>query len=274
MRLDTTRAAIITIFAVLVFLSWSAIALIPNFHTARALPRPSEIVSVSPYTLATLSLQEVPELLGFVALWTVGIAAMMFPSEVPVVIGYATLTRSKTKGHGGSIVEQPNLPMVSLFVSTYLGVWAVTAVPTFLFVHSVSRLSFADLVSSPTFVGLLLIAAGVYQISSLKTLCLSQCRSPLSFLINSYKPGYRGAVSMGFKHGAYCLGCCWALMLLLPLAGARGLIWMGLLGTVIFVERVTAQGVILATALGVTLLTMGVLILIFPRAALLVPAGL
>lgn len=272
--MDGTRAATIIIFATLVFLSWSAIALIPNFHTARTLMPPSEILSANgPYTFLTYSLQEVPMLVGFVALWTVGMAAVMFPSEVPTVIGYVTLTRTKSRGREGDIIERPNLAMVSLFVFTYLGVWAVTAVPAFLFIHSVFHLSFTDLVSSPAFVGLLLTAAGVYQLSSLKTLCLSQCRSPLSFLINSYKPGYKGAVSMGFKHGIYCLGCCWALMLLLPLAGARGLIWMGLLGLVIFVERISPLGVILAKGIGATLVMMGVLIWIFPEVVQLFRTG-
>jgi predicted metal-binding membrane protein len=105
--------------------------------------------------------------------------------------------------------------------------------------------------------GLTLVGAGVYQLTPLKYLCLSQCRSPMGFLLTSWRDGALGAFRMGVHHGAYCLGCCWSLMVVLFVMGTMNLVWMGILSIVIFVEKITPRGVEVGKATGVALILLG-----------------
>ena len=104
-----------------------------------------------------------------------------------------------------------------------------------------------------------LLAAGLYQLTPLKDVCLRHCRSPLHFLLHGRRPGRFGAVRMGMEHGAYCLGCCWGLMLALFALGVMSLFWMAVVGAVILVEKLAPRGQQLAGRLvAVSLLALGV----------------
>ena len=106
--------------------------------------------------------------------------------------------------------------------------------------------------------------AGLYQWSPWKDVCLRHCRSPLSFLLHTWRDGYAGAFRLGFRHGAYCVGCCWGLMLVLFAVGLMNLGWMVLLSTVIFAEKIVRHGPLLGRLTGAGLVAFGVVTLVTP----------
>ena len=112
----------------------------------------------------------------------------------------------------------------------------------------------------PVIGGGLLILAGLYQLTPLKYLCLSQCRSPLGFLLQHWREGAWGAFRMGVQHGLFCLGCCWSLMTVMFVMGTMNLVWMGILALVIFVEKVVPHGVALGKGVGLVLMGLGLLL--------------
>ena len=109
-----------------------------------------------------------------------------------------------------------------------------------------------------------LIAAGLYQWSPLKNLCLRHCRSPLAIIVHGWRDGYLGALRMGIVHGAYCVGCCWGFMVILFAVGLMNLGWMILLTGLIFAEKVVPRGVLIGKAAGVVLVLLGVGALVAP----------
>ncbi|MBA3629760.1 MAG: DUF2182 domain-containing protein [Actinobacteria bacterium] len=114
----------------------------------------------------------------------------------------------------------------------------------------------------------LVIAAGIYQLTQFKDVCLTQCRSPLGLLMH-YGPslgGLWGPPRVGIRHGLYCLGCCWSLMLVLVLLGMMNLVWMGVVATIIFVEKVMPRGDVLGRVVGVGLICMGAFLAAYPSA--------
>jgi predicted metal-binding membrane protein len=112
-----------------------------------------------------------------------------------------------------------------------------------------------------------LIAAGIFQLSPLKQVCLRHCRSPLGFLLGHWRAGWRGAVSMGWAHALYCLGCCWALMVVLVVAGAMGLPWVLLIASVVAAEKILPRGEWVARTTGVGLALLGVAVVVHPSLA-------
>jgi predicted metal-binding membrane protein len=115
--------------------------------------------------------------------------------------------------------------------------------------------------ASPLFGGTVLVAAGVFQWTPLKQACLTQCRSPLSFLMTEWREGKWGALVMGVKHGWYCVGCCWALMALLFVAGVMNLLWMAAITAFVLAEKLLPKGELLARVSGVVLIAAGILLL-------------
>lgn len=116
----------------------------------------------------------------------------------------------------------------------------------------------------PLIGGGVLVIAGVYQLTPLKYVCLSQCRSPLGFLLQHWQDGTLGAFRMGFHHGAYCLGCCWSLMTVMFVVGTMNLVWMGLLAVVIFLEKIVPHGVALGKGVGIGLIGLGLVFAMYP----------
>lgn len=101
------------------------------------------------------------------------------------------------------------------------------------------------------------IVAGLFQLSPLERVCLRNCRSPLAFRLGRWRPGWRGSLTMGTAHAAYCVGCCWALMVLLVAAGAMGLAWVLLIAALVAVEKLVRHGDRVATAIGIVLVLAG-----------------
>ena len=152
-----------------------------------------------------------------------------------------------------------------IFVAGYLLVWAVAGVLVYLLVQIgsdlASRVAAAERAWwGPLALGTTLLAAGAYQLTPLKRVCLRHCRSPFAFVAQHWRDGRLGALRMGLRHGGYCLGCCWALFAVLVAAGVMSLAWMLLLTLVVFAEKVLPRGQRSATAVGVAFLALGLLV--------------
>jgi predicted metal-binding membrane protein len=156
--------------------------------------------------------------------------------------------------------EPKGVPVVA-FTAVYLLLWAATGVPVYI-VHTLLMA-----VAAPAFsygVAVILLAAGVFQLSPLKQTCLRVCRSPFGFLLGHWRAGQRGSLALGWSHAVYCLGCCWALMLVLVAAGAMGLPWVLLITAVVAAEKLLPGGAWLARAAGAALLALGVAVALRP----------
>jgi predicted metal-binding membrane protein len=112
--------------------------------------------------------------------------------------------------------------------------------------------------NSPILGGTLLIAAGIFQFTPLKNACLTHCRSPLSFLLTDWCEGKIGALIMGLKHGAFCTGCCWILMLLLFVAGVMNLFWIAAIAIYVLLEKILPRGLLFGKIIGAILIASGI----------------
>ena len=176
-------------------------------------------------------------LLLFVMWWLMMLATML-PSAAPMILLFAALTRSQ---HG------PTAPYIGtgLFAAGYLAVWAGFSVLAVALQWQLSRLALLSpaMVTTSTALGAtLLLAAGVWQFTPLKHVCLRHCRAPAEFLTLHWRNGRGGAVRMGILHGIYCLGCCWMLMLLLFFGGIMNIYWIAGLTTLVFLEKLAPFG--------------------------------
>jgi predicted metal-binding membrane protein len=190
-------------------------------------------------------------LLAFL-MWNVMMVGMMIPTASPMILTFAATHRRQR--------QRPFVP-TAFFVSGYVLVWAAYSVAATLGqwgLHSASLLTSVDTVrATPAIGGLLLLVAGAFQWSSLKYNCLTHCRSPLSFLLTEWREGRRGALAMGLKHGAYCVGCCWAIMALMVVAGAMNLLWTAVLAGYMLLEKVIPRGQEVGRVVGVAFLVAG-----------------
>ena len=199
--------------------------------------------------------------LVFVAAWLVMMVAMMLPSAAPMVLLYrATATGSRSRK---SIA-------VALFVSSYLVVWGLFGLLVYgaqQIVAIVAATSPAHTAGWPFAVAGVLALAGLYQFSALKSICLRQCRTPLSFLMTRWRPGLAGGFRLGLVHGAYCVGCCWGLMAVLVAAGAMGLAWVTVVALVVFAEKLLPRAKIAEWAVGGALLVLAAVVALRPEIA-------
>ncbi|WP_456280279.1 DUF2182 domain-containing protein [Cupriavidus sp. JZ107] len=190
------------------------------------------------------------------AMWVVMMIGMMAPAAAPVMLIYAGLQRRR---------QGKRLPAtVVCFGLGYLAVWvgfsaAITLVQWGL--HETMLLSPAMAISSRVAGGAILSLAGLYQLTPWKRACLAHCRSPLGFLMTNWRDGKRGALTMGIRHGAFCLGCCWALMAMLFVTGVMALLWVAALALLVLLEKAGPAGLQVARLSGVVLIAAGVLLI-------------
>ncbi|MBA2448644.1 MAG: DUF2182 domain-containing protein [Chloroflexi bacterium] len=193
---------------------------------------------------------------AYLVAWGLMMAAMMLPSATPMIALYGAVHRqsARTGRRGVS---------TALFALVYLAVWTAFGIP----VYAASVLVDVAAGASPAVAGLLpygvalvLLMAGAYQLSPLKEVCLRVCQSPLGFLLGRWRGGYRGTLEMALRHAAYCVGCCWALMIVLVAAGAMGLHWVLLIAAVVFAEKLLPRGAWMARIVGGVLLGLGLLV--------------
>jgi predicted metal-binding membrane protein len=202
----------------------------------------------------------------FLGVWVVMMAAMMFPSVAPTVALYARMTRKRS----------PLLPLV--FAAGYLLTWAVAGLVAFAVVALVNQVA-GDVLAwdraGRWVAGTTLVVAAVYELTPLKDVCLGKCRSPLGLLLGSWRDGRSGALRMGAKNGAWCVGCCWALMASLFALGVMSLVWMAVVAGVIAVEKTLPWRRVATYGTTALLLAIGLLLFFAPGAipALTVPAA-
>lgn len=194
----------------------------------------------------------------FLGVWTVMMAAMMLPATAPMILVFAS---AQAQHEGRTVVP------TWIFVAGYLLVWMAVGAVVYVLSQVLSDIATlitpSDMVSwKPIALGITLVAAGLYQFTPLKRVCLSHCRSPLAFVAQHWRNGRLGALKMGIWHGTYCLGCCWALFAVLVAAGIMSMAWMLLLTLVVFVEKVFPQGQRISSAIGVAFVGLGVLVVI------------
>lgn len=191
----------------------------------------------------------------FLAVWVVMMGAMMFPSVAPTVALYSRMTRERS----------PLSPL--LFAAGYLVTWGGAGVLAFAAAVAGRQVA-GDVLAwdraGRWVAGATLVLAGVYQVTPLKDACLGKCRSPLGFLLGSWRDGPRGALEMGAKNGAWCVGCCWALMASLFALGIMSISWMAFVSALIAVEKTVPWRRVATYGTAAILLGLGVLLLAAP----------
>src|SRR5947209_13774937 len=189
-----------------------------------------------------------PPLGALILMWWLMMVAMMLPSATPAVLLYARIREQR--GADGAVVQ----PWV--FVLGYLAVWLIFSIVAATVQLVLARATMG--LSDPRVAGAVLISAGLYQLSSLKSACLQQCRSPAEFLSRNWRPGASGAMRLGVLHGTYCVGCCWMLMALLFVGGVMNFAWIAVLALIVGVEKLVPRGEWIGRAAGVALIAWGV----------------
>ena len=188
---------------------------------------------------------------ALVLMWWVMMAAMMLPSAAPAILLYARVRESR----GGQAIAAP-----AVFASGYLVIWLL---------FSVVAAGAQSLLADPAMTiggvaarAAMLIVAGLYQLSPLKSACLRQCRSPAQFLSRHWKPGATGALRLGAAHGAYCVGCCWLLMALLFVGGVMNFAWIAALTALVALEKIARRGALIGRGAGLGLIGWGAALLV------------
>ncbi len=221
-------------------LAWAYLA-----HSASLMPAHAGMAMAMPDTAPW----SIGQAAGLALMWSIMMIAMMLPSVTPVILLFASVSRRRQLQ---GVLAAP----VSVFVLGYLLAWTGYAVVAALgqsFLHSAALLSPAMASESPLLGGGLLLLAGLYQWLPVKGACLSHCRSPLGFFTAEWREGVSGALVMGFRHGSYCVGCCWALMALLFVAGVMNLVWVAVIAGFVLAEKVVPNGRLLGRITGALL---------------------
>jgi predicted metal-binding membrane protein len=175
--------------------------------------------------------------LAVFAMWAVMMAAMMLPSAAPAILLFTGLIRSHA--------PTSTIASTGTFTAGYVLVWtafSVLATIAHWALQQAMLVSPAMRSTSGILGGLLLVAAGVYQLTPMKNACLRHCRSPIQFFARHWRPGATGALRLGLFHGGYCIGCCWALMGLLFVGGVMNLLWVAVMAVFILMEKIAFLG--------------------------------
>jgi predicted metal-binding membrane protein len=202
----------------------------------------------------------------FASLWVVMMAAMMFPSVAPTVALYARMTKKRSL-----------LPGIA-FTAGYLLTWAAGGIAAYALARAGGALDgglFSWGRGGRWIAAATLLVAAAYELTPLKDACLGRCRSPLGTLLASWRGGLRGALPMGARNGAWCVGCCWALMASLFALGVMSLVWMAVVSALIAVEKLLPWERVATFGTAAVLLALGVVLLVAPDAlpALTIPGG-
>lgn len=172
-------------------------------------------------------------LLPLFFMWTVMMVAMMLPSAAPMILTFAAVARKRraaARACAGAAV----------FAAGYVVVWSVFSLAAAVaqwFLHRAALLSPGMASNSAVFGGALVLAAGLFQFTPWKRACLVRCQGPLEFIMSGWREGRAGAFAMGLRHGAYCAGCCWALMALLFVLGVMNVLWIAALTLLVAAEK-------------------------------------
>jgi predicted metal-binding membrane protein len=196
----------------------------------------------------------------YLGVWVTMMAAMMLPSVAPMVLLFDKVSAERARR------GRPVVP-TWLFASTYFGVWTLYGLAAYGLYRGVRSLHLGFLDwdrGGPYAVAALLVLAGAYELTPLKTVCLRHCRSPMHFVLGGWRNGIRGALRMGAEHGAYCVGCCWGLMVVLFGLGVMSIAWMAVVAALIFAQKILPKGDRLTRVFAVTFVAVGVWIAAAP----------
>src|SRR3954467_11380654 len=204
-----------------------------------------------------------PGTLGFfLGVWVVMMAAMMFPSIVPMVVMHVRIQEGR-KARG----QPAPVGATTLFVAGYLITWGAAGLVGYA-VYELGKTVTGDLFAwdnaGPYLAGGIIIAAAIYQLTPLKDTCLRHCRSPFMFLMEHWRPGRTGALRVGLFHGAWCVGCCWALMGALFALGVMSIGWMAFIAALIAAEKLLPWRVATSRGIALLLLMLGLSVAITP----------
>ena len=195
-----------------------------------------------------MAAMEAPPFSALVLMWWVMMAAMMLPSATPAILLYGRVREMRQR--------DPAIADTWVFMLGYLAIWLlvslVAASAQWLLIGT------AMTVSSPVPGAGVLVAAGLYQLSPLKSACVHECRSPAQFISRHWRSGRSGAVRLGLLHGAYCVGCCWLLMALLFVGGVMNLLWIAGLTLLVAIEKLAPRGPLTGRIAGFALIAWGV----------------
>ncbi len=189
-------------------------------------------------------------------MWAVMMVAMMTPAVLPTVLLYAATRRGRPRA----------ALQVAAFTGGYLGVWTAWSVAATAMQWLLHQLAILDPMMANTsraFAAVSLLLAGAWQWSPLKERCLAHCRSPLAFLLARWREGVAGALGMGLRHGAYCVGCCWVLMALLFALGTMEMRWIVALTVLVLLEKLAPAGQWIARASGAGFIAWGGWLVLF-----------
>jgi predicted metal-binding membrane protein len=209
---------------------------------------------VSSTSLTSISIFEI--------VWIIGMAAMMFPAMIPIVLFYNKFATKQESNP--SVAKSIGTP---LFLGGYLVVYAVLGIVAYLAIYEAISLStnFSSDLLVVIASSAILIVTGIYQFTPLKLRCLKNCVSPIGFFAVHYKSGLLGSLRMGLTHGYYCVGCCWAYMLVMLAVGAMSIPVMAVLAGIIALEKVLARGAVWFNRLvGFGFILVGVIVALFP----------
>lgn len=197
----------------------------------------------------------------FIGIWVAMMVAMMFPAAAPMILMFQKVSASKQQ-RGQAFVP------TWVFVLAYLLIWTLFGVLAYLLARGAEQLASSSMwlmENAGRLGGVALILAGVYQLTPLKQVCLAKCRSPLAFIMSSWRDGYAGAVRMGVVHGLYCLGCCWLLFVILFPLGMMNIAILALITLLIFAEKSLPIGQRIGQVVAIGLIAYGAVILFVPR---------
>lgn len=198
----------------------------------------------------------------FVALWVVMMVATMFPAAAPMILMFARV-------HAGKRQQgQPFVP-TWVFVGAYLLVWTAFGVLAYAAAAGADRLAAQSMwlmANGARLGGAVLVTAGLYQLSPLKHACLSKCRTPLQFIMTSWREGYVGSFRMGIEHGAYCLGCCWLLFVILFPLGMMNVAAIAVIALLVFAEKALPLNLWPSRIAAAALIAYGAVVVIWPHA--------
>jgi predicted metal-binding membrane protein len=204
---------------------------------------------------------------GFLGIWVTMMAAMMLPSVAPTIALYSRLTRQRS----------PWSPL--LFTAGYLVTWTAAGLAAFAVAVAADRVGGDALAwdrAGRPLAGGTLHAAAAWELTPLKDVCLGKCHSPLGFLLGYWRDGPRGALGMGLRNGAWCVGCCWALMASLFALGVMSLAWMTVIAAIIAAEKLLPRRRVTSVGTAVLLAALGLVVLVAPDSlpGLTIPGGM
>jgi predicted metal-binding membrane protein len=247
--LKRDRALVVTAVALIAAVAWAYMAYEAHAMYQTGICRCAGMKMSGP----DLEAWSVTALLPLFLMWAEMMVAMMLPSAIPIILTFAAVNRKRREQ------EKPFVP-TAIFVAGYLIAWtgfsAIAAAGQWI-LHAKALLSPLMVSTTPALAGWLLVTAGIFQFTPWKNACLTHCRSPLSFLMRDWREGRWGALAMGLKHGAYCTGCCWILMMLLFVAGVMNIFWIAVISVIVLAEKVAPNGLLLSRLTGAALVVWG-----------------